>query len=197
MDVERIYEARRHFERSLSLDPTYARAHTMLAATDMATWTNPLDDDLLNPATLDRAYRSAQRAVQLDPNLPRARGQLGHVLLYKREHDAAIAEFERACALNPNFTDWRFAAAVMYGGEPDRAAEIVTTQMLRDPFSRSTRSSFSGKHILSRDAMPRQCLRCAKRSSVLRIFGRHVFSWPRPTVAWSVWRTLVSRRGTW
>jgi adenylate cyclase len=134
MNVERIYEARRHFERSLSLDPTYARAHAMLAATDMATWTNPLDDDLLNPAALDRAYRSAQRAVQLDPNLPRARGQLGHVLLYKREHDAAIAEFERACALNPNFSDWRFAAAVMYAGEPDRAADIVTTQMLRDPF---------------------------------------------------------------
>jgi adenylate cyclase len=106
----------------------------MLAATDMATWSNPLDADLLNPATLDRAYRSAQRAVQLDPNLPQGRGQLGHVLLYKREHDAAIAEFERACALNPNFTDWRFAAAVMYGGDPDRAADIVTTQMLRDPF---------------------------------------------------------------
>ena len=127
MNVERIYEARRHFERSLSLDPTYARAHAMLAATDMATWTNPLDDDLLNPAALDRAYRSAQRAVQLDPNLPRARGQLGHVLLYKREHDAAIAEFERASALNPNFSDWRFAAAVMYAGEPERAADIVTT----------------------------------------------------------------------
>jgi Tfp pilus assembly protein PilF len=55
MDVERIYEARRLFERSLSLDPTYARAHAMLAATYMATWSNPLDDELLKPAALDRA----------------------------------------------------------------------------------------------------------------------------------------------
>jgi adenylate cyclase len=72
--------------------------------------------------------------VQLAPNLPQARAQLGHVLLYNREHDAAVAEFERACALNPNFSDWRFAVTVVYTGEPDRAADIVTTQMLRDPF---------------------------------------------------------------
>jgi adenylate cyclase len=134
VDVERIYEARRLFERSLSLDPTYARAHAMLAATQMAAWMNPLDDDLLNPEALDRAYRSAQRAVQLDPNLPQARGQLGHVLLYKREHDAAVAEFERACALNPNFNDWRFASIVTYAGHPTRAIDILTKQTLRDPF---------------------------------------------------------------
>jgi adenylate cyclase len=134
IDAERIYEARRFFERSLSLDPNYARAHVMLAATYMATWISPLDGDLLNPAALDRAYQSAQRAVQLDPNLPSARGQLGHVLLYKREHDAAVAEFERACALNPNFSDWRFAQTVMYAGQPTRAIDILTTHTLRDPF---------------------------------------------------------------
>jgi len=112
IDVERIYQARRLLDRALSLDETYARAHAMLSATHMATWLSALDSDLLNPAALERAYRAAQRAVQLDPNLPQARGQLGHVLLYRREHDAAIAEFERARALNPNFNDWRYALAM-------------------------------------------------------------------------------------
>ena len=133
-DVHCIYEARRFLEQSISLDPAYARAHALLSATHLATWSNPLDDDLLDPTALERAYLCAQRAVQLDPKLPQARGQFGHVLLYRREHDAALAEFERACALNPNFCDWRFAVTVMYSGEPGRAAEIVTTQMARDPF---------------------------------------------------------------
>ena len=94
----------------------------------------PQLDDLLDPRVLDTAYRCAQQAVQLDPNLPQARGQLGHVLLYRREHDLAVAEFERARVLNPNFSDWRFAQAVMYSGQPDRAIDIVTAQILRDPF---------------------------------------------------------------
>ena len=134
IDVETIYEVRRLLERSLSLDPTYARPHAMLSATYMATWINPLDGDVLNPVALDRAYRSALRAVQLDPNLPQARAQLGHVLLFKREHDAAVAEFERACILNPNFSDWRFAQTVMYAGQPTRAIDILKMQTLRDPF---------------------------------------------------------------
>lgn len=134
IDVERIYEARRLFERALSHDPSYARPHAMLAATYIATWASPLDGDLVNPEALERAYRSAQRAVQLDPNLPQARAQLGHVLLFKREHDAAIAEFEHACELNRNFCDWRFASTVMYAGQPDRAIDILVAQTLRDPF---------------------------------------------------------------
>jgi tetratricopeptide (TPR) repeat protein len=36
-------------------------------------------------------------------------------LLFKRRHDAAIAEFERAFALNPNFIDYRYAIAGAYG----------------------------------------------------------------------------------
>src|SRR5262249_51329737 len=45
---------------------------------------------------------------------PLAHAQLGQVLLRRDEHDAAIAEFERAIALNPNFTDWRFAEVLVY-----------------------------------------------------------------------------------
>jgi hypothetical protein len=47
----------------------------------------------------------AQTAVHLDSRLPQARAQLGNVLLFKRQHDAAILEWKRAFALNPNFID--------------------------------------------------------------------------------------------
>lgn len=143
-DVERIYEARRLLDRALELDPGYARAHALLAATYMATWVNPLDSDLLNPEALDRAHRSAQAAVQLDPNLPQGHGELGHVLLHRRQIAAAIGEFERACALNPNFIHWRHGATLIFAGEPEKAVEVLKSQMLRDPFYPVQALSFLG-----------------------------------------------------
>lgn len=121
-------------ERALSLDATYARAYALLAATYLATWINPLDEDRLNPAALERAYNFAQKAVQLDANLPQAHGELGHVLLFKGQHDLSIAEFERAHALNPNFIHWRHGLALAYAGQPARALDVIKSQKIRDPF---------------------------------------------------------------
>src|SRR5262249_41856962 len=70
----------------------------------------------------------------LDARLPQARAQLGYLLLHKRRHDAAIAEFERAFALNPNFIDHRFALVLTYAGEPTRAIEVLDANMRLDPF---------------------------------------------------------------
>jgi adenylate cyclase len=50
------------------------------------------------------------------------------------QHDAAIAAFERAIALNPNFTDWRFALALVYGGQAARALDVLKAHMRLDPF---------------------------------------------------------------
>jgi adenylate cyclase len=83
---------------------------------------------------LDTAHRLASRAVQLDPNLPHAHASLGTVLAWKRQHGAAIAEFEKAVALNPNFTDWRMAIALVYAGESERAIGILQAHMRLDPF---------------------------------------------------------------
>src|SRR5262249_43946447 len=56
------------------------------------------------------------------------------VLIYRRRHDAAIAEFERAFALNPNFIDHRYAHALMFAGEPARAIEVAEANIRLDPF---------------------------------------------------------------
>ena len=143
-DVEKIYQARRLLERALLLDPNYARAHALLAATHMTTWVHPLDSDLLNPAALERAHVAAQTAVRLDPNLPQGHGELGHVLVHKRQHDAAIAEFERACMLNPNYIHWRHGATLTFSGQPIQAIETLKLQMRRDPFYPVHALSFLG-----------------------------------------------------
>jgi tetratricopeptide (TPR) repeat protein len=59
----------------------------------------------LSPAVLDRAHCYARNAVQLDRSLPQGHAQLGYVLAFEAQHELAIAEFERAFELNPNYTD--------------------------------------------------------------------------------------------
>jgi adenylate cyclase len=130
-----LHDARRLLEQSLAIDPTYARAAAMLAWTHFFAYTEPFDGDYLSPAALDCALELAETAVGLEPRLPQARAQLGQVLLYKRRHDAAIGEFERAFALNPNFIDYRYAVALMYAGEPARAIEILEANTRLDPFA--------------------------------------------------------------
>jgi adenylate cyclase len=129
-----VYDARDLLQQSLAIDPDYARAAAMLSQTHIYAYFEPLDCDYLNAAALDRAFALAETAVRLDPRLPQAHAQLGFVLIYKRRHDAAIAEFERAFALNPNFVDNRYASALLVSGEPERAIEALEANLHLDPF---------------------------------------------------------------
>jgi adenylate cyclase len=139
-----LYEVRRLLEQSLAIDPNYARAYARLAFTHVSAWVIPLDGDYLNPAALERAHQLACKAIQLDPNLPQAHAQLGHVLCKGRENEAALAAFERAMALNPNFTDWRFGEALLYSGDPARAIEAIERHMRLDPFYAPIAPGFLG-----------------------------------------------------
>ena len=136
-----LYDARRLLERSLAIDPDYARAAAMLSWTHLNAYIEPFDGDYLSPAALDRALELAETAVHLDVRLPEAHAQLGAVLLFKRQHDAAIAEFERALALNPNLIDYRYARALTYAGEPARAIEVLEANRRLDPFQPLNHSS--------------------------------------------------------
>jgi adenylate cyclase len=129
-----LYDARRLLERCLSIDPGYARAAAMLSRTHLHAYMEPFDGDYLNPAALDRALELAETAVHLDGRLPQARAQLGDVLIYKRQHDAGLAEFEHAFALNRNFIDYRYARALIYAGDPERAIEVLEANQRFDPF---------------------------------------------------------------
>jgi adenylate cyclase len=129
-----LQQVRRLLEQSLAIDPKYARAWARLGGTYLSAWINPYDGDHLNPAALDRAHELARKAVQLDPNLPEPQAILAHVLTRRGGHDAGIAAFERAMALNPNFMDWRFAEVLVLAGELERAIEAVERHMRSDPF---------------------------------------------------------------
>jgi adenylate cyclase len=130
-----LYDARRLLEQSLAIDSAYARSAAMLSSTHFYAYCEPFDGDYLSPAALDRAVELAGMAVHADPRLPQARAQLGYVLPYKGLHDGAIAEFEQAFALNPNYVDHRYAACLNLAGEPARALEVLEAGIRLDPFS--------------------------------------------------------------
>jgi adenylate cyclase len=147
-----LYEARQLLEQSLAIDPNYARAAAMLSRTHIVTYSKQFDGDYLSPPALDRALELAQAAVHLDPRLPHARAALGNVLLAKRQHDAAILEFERAFALNPNFIDYRYGRALVFVGEHAKAIEVLEAIIRLDPFPPSATFNEMGvaKYMLKR-----------------------------------------------
>ena len=182
-----LYDVRRLLEQCIAIDPSYARAYARLAWSHVTAWIHPLDGDYLNPAALDRAYQLARKAVQLGPNLPQARAQLGHILVRRREHEAALAEFERGMALNPNFTDWRFGEVLVLAGDPARAIEAVERHMRLDPFYAPLAPGFLGlAHYMLKQysqALPLVSGMCV---SDRRICAPATAGWPRPMRSWEI-----------
>ena len=60
---------------------------------------------------------------------------LGNVLLWRREHDAAIAEFHQMTAIDPNFAQGHMATGLglVYAGQPAEALEAFAPAMRLDP----------------------------------------------------------------
>jgi len=99
---EAFAQARHMYEKAIELDPKYAAAYASLGWTYVAAWAYQWSQD---PRTLERAFELAQRAVALDDSLPIAHSLLGRVHLSKKRHEQAIAEAERAIALDPNYAE--------------------------------------------------------------------------------------------
>jgi tetratricopeptide (TPR) repeat protein len=89
----------------------------------------------MDPQTLEHALALAQQAVALDDSLPLAHSILGQVYTQKRQYDQAIAEGERAIALDPNNADsYQWQANVLnFVGRPEDALRMVEQAMRLNP----------------------------------------------------------------
>lgn len=134
LNKDDLLQGRRGLRQVLAVDPNYARAHASFSRTYVSLWVHRWDDDCPWSVALERAYQSACEAVRLAPNLPAARVALGWALIWMRQHEAAIAEFERAIGLNPNLSDPVFAWTLVFAGEPERAIQTLKPHMRLNPF---------------------------------------------------------------
>jgi adenylate cyclase len=72
---------------------------------------------------------------------------LGSVLLWRRDHDGALAEYRRMIELDPNFAQGYSATglALMYAGRPAEALEQIAVAMRLDPHYASIVLHFSAQ----------------------------------------------------
>jgi adenylate cyclase len=129
-----LYEAQRQFAEAHKVDPDNARICAMLGYSYGLAVADPMVPEVGNLEVLRHGFELVSQAVRLDPNDPLARVQLGWTLMWMREPDAAIREYETALALNPNFWDWKFPGILVYAGAPLRALDVVQAHVLLDPF---------------------------------------------------------------
>lgn len=126
-------EARQLFEQAIALDPNYANAYVGLAVTRVMSassgWTE-------QPAeSLNEAQRLANKALELDSSNAAAHSVLADVYLNHQQYDLALAEDDKAIALNPNDA-WSHAArggVLVYAGQPEEAVKSFEIAMRLNP----------------------------------------------------------------
>jgi adenylate cyclase len=130
---EAVAQARAMYQRAIELDPNYAVPHAGLAATAVSNYVSDWADD--PGAELDQAERWARCALELDDSEPFAHMALGHVMLWRRDHDGALAEFRRMLELDPNFAQGYATTGLvlMYAGYAAEALGRFATAMRLDP----------------------------------------------------------------
>ena len=125
-------QARQMLEKAIALDPQYAEAYASLGWTYSLEWIWRWSAD---PQTLERALALVQQALALDDSLPFAHSSLGWLYAQKQQYDQAIAEGERAVALDPNNADSyvRQAEVFNFAGRPEDALRALEQAMRLNP----------------------------------------------------------------
>jgi adenylate cyclase len=125
-------QARQLFEQAIALDPQYSAAYALLGLTHWLEWMYQWSQ---NPQTLEQAFDLAQKAVDLDDSLPLAHMLLGRAYLAKKQLERALAEAERAIALDPNDADGyaHLAAILNFAGRPKEAIGSLEKAMRLNP----------------------------------------------------------------
>jgi adenylate cyclase len=128
-----IAQAKVMYRRAIEIDASFAPPQAGLSLAVIAEYASDWAED---PAeALDEAERWSRRACELDDQEPLSLIALGSVLLWRRDHDGALAEFRRMIALDPNSAQGHSATglALMYAGRAAEALESFALAMRLDP----------------------------------------------------------------
>ncbi len=125
--------SRRMFEKAVALDPDYADAYAFLGFLRMLEYLWQWDS---SPRTLDQAEQLARRAASLDDSTAVAYAVLGWVAALRNRPNEAIADGNRAIALEPNNAFCYIALAdilEIIGRDPAQALSYAQKAMRLDP----------------------------------------------------------------
>jgi TolB-like protein/class 3 adenylate cyclase len=124
-----------YFERAIELDPNYGEAYAALALIYCESTHNLWHESL--GASWGKARDLAERYLQMamDNPTPLAHQVASKMLIDSHKHEEALAEAERAVALDPNDANsyLAMANALIYAGRPKEAFDFVERAMRVDP----------------------------------------------------------------
>src|SRR5262249_10293370 len=98
----RYTEAVATLKEAVSRSPNLLAAHANLAGSYWLQWASQLSP---NSQTLALTLEAAQRVIALNESSPWGHAILGYVYLWQKQYEQAIAEMERAIAVDPNLAE--------------------------------------------------------------------------------------------
>lgn len=130
---EAVLHARRLFEEAAHFDPNYGRSYAGMSRTYNLAWRYRWADS--PEAALDRSLELAVDATRRDGLDARGHAELGFACLYKRQHDASLAAYERAVDLNPNDADIlaEMSDSLTNSNHAERALSVLNRAMRLNP----------------------------------------------------------------
>ena len=128
-------QARQLYEKAVEFDPNYATALAELARVCVQSRNHGWTQNLTEP--LRQASDFAERAVKLNDSLPQAHIALGFINMWRRDHEAAIAEVNKGLVLDPNHAEGQMYQAIILGfaGQPEESMEWVEKAIRLNPGS--------------------------------------------------------------
>ncbi len=125
--------ARRLFEEAIEIDPGFGRSYAGMSRTYNFAWRYRWADS--PEIALDKAVELAVEATKRDNIDARGHAELGFACLYKKQHEASLAAYERAIELNPNDADIlaEMGDSLTSSDRADRAIELLKRAIRLNP----------------------------------------------------------------
>lgn len=134
-NTDDFQKAREYFQQAVANDPNYALAYTGLADTlALMPYFGPFRPSEYMPL----AKQSAQKALEIDPNLAEAHASLGQILVnYDYDFKGAERELRRAIELDPKYPSaYQWLSEVwLNSGNSDQALSEINKALELDPLS--------------------------------------------------------------
>lgn len=125
-------KARELFDKAIKLDPSFSAAYAEKSFTYFSSFIMPMSRD---PKVIKGALVAAQRAVELDENLPLAHARLGWAYFATRQHAKAVTSARRAVALGPNDAEAnvQLGNVLNWSGKPEEGKNYIEKAMRLNP----------------------------------------------------------------